>query len=68
MAARISKLVNASLADEGESAQLATSDILDLIDLGRSEGGSEVLRHYSFANAMPSDLECHHLKADKLFF
>lgn len=42
MAARISDLVNASLADEDEKAQLDTSEILDLIDLGRSEGGSQV--------------------------
>ena len=42
MASRISELVNAALADEGEAVQLETSEILDLIDLGRSEGGSEV--------------------------
>ena len=42
MAGRISELVNAALADEGEGVHLPTSEILDLIDLGRSEGGSEV--------------------------
>ena len=42
MASRIAELVNAALQDEGESVQLGTSEILDLIDLGRSEGGSEV--------------------------
>lgn len=42
MASRIAELVNAALKDEGESVQLGTSEILDLIDLGRSEGGFEV--------------------------
>ena len=41
MAARIADLVNETLEEEGQGAKLQSSDILELIDSGRSEGGSK---------------------------
>ena len=55
MASRISELVNAALADEGENVHLATSEILDLIDVGRSQGGSEV--HFNLQSGLISSLQ-----------
>lgn len=42
MAYRIADLVNTTLSENGEEVQLSSSEILDLIDMGRSEGGGEV--------------------------
>ena len=41
MAARIADLVNETLAEGQHDAELKSGDILNLIDSGRSEGGSQ---------------------------
>jgi hypothetical protein len=41
MAARIADLVNETLAESRLDTKLDSSDILNLIDSGRSEGGSQ---------------------------
>jgi len=41
MASRIADLVNETLAESQQDTKLDSSDILDLIDSGRSEGGSQ---------------------------
>jgi len=41
MASRIADLVNQTLAEEKQDAKLESSDILNLIDSGRSVGGSQ---------------------------
>lgn len=42
MAERITATVNSVLAEEAAAGPLSESDVLGLIDLGKSEGGSQV--------------------------